>query len=202
MLLPSSTRPAQRCLTPALPCPALSRRPGLPSPGTQMAFGDLLTAHPSWRAHGCFVCGECPLRWVRDGSAMVTDSRCPCWVVRVRWGLGLCDGWGRGSPDTASPALPPPVGPPAAAPRSLSPSPPLPRMASAIVVSASASYYMAAMGPGGGGGGGTTATRAISKARDVVAEGKSKGKGPGPGLAVFVREVPLCPPPTPPPHRR
>ena len=49
--------------SPALPCPALSRCPGLPSPGTQMAFGDLLTAHPSWRAHGCFVCGECPLRW-------------------------------------------------------------------------------------------------------------------------------------------
>ena len=72
-------------------------------------------------------------------------------------------------------------------------------MASAVVVSASASYYMAAMGPGGGGGGGTTATRAISKARDIVAGGESKSKGTDPGPTEVVLGVALCPPLDPPP---
>ena len=51
----------------------------------------------------------------------------------------------------------------------------------------------------GGGRWGNTAARAISKARDVVAGGKSKGTGTGPGLAEIVLGVALRPPLNPPP---
>ena len=86
---------------------------------------------------------------------------------------------------------------PPSAPRSLSPSPPLPRMTSASVVSASASFYMAAMGPGGGGG--TTATRsdrapAVSGAQKVGGVGKGEVTSNAAGRGQVVLGV--APPPS------